>query len=177
MERYNFDLDEEMLRDISKEFDPVIFVKGLRSKDQEDITSSFRDYGKNLARKSIEEGEKRVDRTYEIMREAIEKTGEMGFPFIAQRYIEISYLSVQPIKRLWVLMNNSNTFAFRINDCSIYQAIKKEYGEEMAKRMLCKWACFSLIDNIFSYSGFQTDYSLEMSMESSGYCQFRVEKR
>jgi hypothetical protein len=38
------------------------------------------------------------------MKKAIEKTGEMDFPPVPQRYIEIAYLSTQPFKRLWVLL-------------------------------------------------------------------------
>lgn len=180
MEQYNFDLDQEMMKVLSEEFNPLLFVKALELshlKDFEDIKTSFEDYGRNLARRSIEKGEERPDRTYEVMKKTIEKTGEMSFPFVPQRYVEIAYLSTQPFKRLWVLLNSPKVFSYRLNECSVYQAIKKEHGEELANRMVCKLACLSMIDEIFSHFGFKVEPSLEAIMASAGYCQFRIEKK
>jgi len=180
MEQYDFDLDQEMIKVLSEEFDPTNFVKALGSsglKDFEGIRNSFKDYGRNLARRSVEKGEERPDRTYEVMKKAIEKTGEMKFPLAPQRYVEIAYLSTQPFKRLWVLMNSPKVFAYRLNECSIYQAIKKEQGEEFAQRIVCKSACFAMIDEIFSHFGFDIKSSLEVSMADAGNCQFRIEKK
>jgi hypothetical protein len=180
MEQYNFDLDQEMIKVLSEEFDPLHFVKALGSlgpKDFEHIKASFENYGRNLARRSIEKGEERTDRTYEVMKKVIKKTGEMNFPLIPQRYVEIAYLSIQPFKRLWVLMNSPKVFSYRLNECSIYQALKKEQGEELANRMVCKSACLAMIDEIFSHFGFDIKSSLEVSMADAGNCQFRIEKK
>jgi hypothetical protein len=180
MEQYNFDLDQEIMKALFEEFDPLHFVKALELshvKNLEDIKASFEDYGRKLARRSIEKGEERTDRTYEVMKKAIEKTGEMNFPLVPQRYIEIAYLSTQPFKRLWVLSNSPKVFSYRLNECSVYQAIKKEHGEELANRMVCKSACLSMIDKIFSHFGFKVEPSLEAIMASAGYCQFRIEKK
>ena len=180
MERYNFDLDQEMIKVLSKEFDPLHFVKALELshvKDLEDIKSSFENYGRKLARRSIERGEERTDRTYDVMKKAIEKTGEMDFPLIPQRYIEIAYLSTQPFKRLWVLLNSPKVFSYRLNECTIHQAIRKEHGGELANTMVCKSACLAIIDEIFSYFGFKVEPSLEANMEGAGYCLFKIEKK
>ncbi len=171
MEQYDFDLDQEMIKALSGEFNPTNSVKALKS------PKDFENYGKNLARRSIEKGEERTDRTYEVMKKAIEKTGEMKFPLIPQRFIEIAYLSIQPFKRLWVLMNDPKVFAYRLNDCSVYQAVKKEHGEELAQRMVCKPACLAMIDEIFSRFGFDIKSLLEVSMADAGNCQFRIEKK
>jgi len=180
MERYEFDLDQEMLKELGEEFDPLNFVKGLglvEPRDLESARTSFEKYGKSLALKSIEKGEEKPDRIYEVMKKAIEKTGEMNFPLIPQRYIEIAYLGIQPIRRLWVLLNNCKVFTFRLNDCNIYKAIEKEYGEEAARKMVCKHSCFAIIGEIFSYFGFKVDTLLEANMASNGKCQFKIEKR
>jgi len=178
MDRYNFDLDQELLKELAEEFDPLNFVKGLilnEPKDVEDARTSFERYGTHLAIKGIKKGEERPDRIYEVMKEAIEKTGEMHFPLIPQRYIEIAYLSIQPIRRIWILSNDDRVFSYRLNDCTIYHAIEKGNGEQKAKKMVCKYLCFAIIREIFSHFGFNVDTFLDANMESHGKCQFRIE--
>jgi len=180
MKKRALDLDQEILKDLLKEFDPESFVKGLKlqyPKDIEGAASSFEEYGRNLVRKGIEVGEERTDGVYEIMKEAIEKTGEMRFPFLPQRYIEIAYLSIQPIKRLWTLMNNSEAYSYKLNKCSVYKAIEKEYGEEAARRIACKKFCLAIIDEAFSHFGFNVEMSMEGNMVDNGNCQFMVKRR
>ena len=171
MNRYGFDLDREMLKAISEEFNPINVIKTLRG------PSDFEKYGRNLARRSLEEGEVRADRTYEVMKKAIEKTGELNFPLVPQRYIEIAYLSVQPFNRLWVLINSPKVFLYRLDQCGIYQAVRTEDGEEMARAMTCQSACFGMVDEIFSHFGFTIRSSMTASMAVDGNCQFRIEKR
>ena len=180
MERYEFDLDQKMLKELLEEFDPFNFVNGLKLAKPKNIASArgyFKNYGKNLALKGIKKGQERPDRIYEVMKKAIEKTGEMDFPLIPQRYIEIAYLGIQPIKRLWILSNNHEIFSYKVNDCNIYKAIEKAYGEETAKKMACKEACFAIIEEVFSYFGFNVNTSLETIMASNGECQFKIEKK
>lgn len=180
MEKRAPDLDQEILESLLKEFDPESFVKGLKlryPKGIEVAASSFEEYGRNLVRKGIEVGEKRTDGIYEVMKEAIEKTGELRFPFLPQRYIEIVYLSIQPFKRLWTLMNSSEAYSYKLNKCSVYKAIEKEYGEEAAKRMTCKKFCLAIIDEAFSYFGFDVETSMEANMVDDGKCEFMVNRK
>jgi len=179
MEKYNLDLDEAMMKELSEEFAPVNFVKSLKSSKPhsiEDARASLEEYGRKLARKSIKNGEKRIDRVYHVMKRAIEKTGEMKFPFIPQRYLEIAYLSIQPFRRLRIVTNSPKSFSFRLNECSLYKAIEEEYGKEAADKMVCKSACFALIDEILSHFDFDTKPSLEASMADDGKCQFKIER-
>jgi hypothetical protein len=134
-------------------------------------------YGRDLARRSILGGEKKSDRTYEVMKQALEKTGEMKFPLLPQRFIEIAYLSTQPFKRLWVTSNSPNVFSYRLKECNIYQAIRQKYGEEVAKKMVCQSACFAMLNEIFLHFGLDTESTLETSMANAGSCQFRTEKK
>ena len=179
MEKYNLDLDEGMMKEMSEEFAPVNFVKSLKlSKPHsiEDARASLEEYGRELARRSVEKGEKRIDRVYHVMKKAIEKTGEMKFPFIPQRYLEIAYLSIQPIRRLRIVTNSPRIFSFRLNECSLYKAIEEEYGKEAADKMVCKSACFALIEEILSHFDFNIKPSLEASMADDGKCQFKIER-
>jgi len=43
--------------------------------------------------------------------------------------------------------------------------------------MVCKSACFAIIDEIFSHFGFDIECSLEASMARDRKCQFKIEKR
>jgi len=179
MEKYNLDLDEAMMKELSEEFAPVNFVKSLKSSKPhsiEDARASLEEYGRKLARKSIKNGEKRIDRVYHVMKRAIEKTGEMKFPFIPQRYLEIAYLSIQPFRRLRIVTNSPKSFSFRLNECSLYKAIEEEYGKEAADKMVCKSACFALIEEILSHFDFDIKPSLEASMADDGKCQFKIER-
>jgi len=179
MEKYNLDLDEEMINELSEEFAPLNFVKTLKLSEFhtiEDAKASLEQYGRELARRSIEKGEKKIDRVYHVMKKAMEKTGEMKFPFIPQRYFEIAYLSIQPFRRLRTVTNSPKIFSFRLNECSLYKAIEEEYGKEAADKMVCKSACFALIEEILSHFDFDIKPSLEASMADDGKCQFKIER-
>lgn len=180
MEKYNFDLDEEMVKELSEEFAPRDFVKTLKLSQPhtiEDARASLEEYGRELARRSIEKGEKRIDRVYHVMKKAMEKTGEMKFPFILQRYLEIAYLSIQPFRRLRIVANSPKFLSYRLNECSLYKAIEEEYGKEAANKMVCKSACFALIEEILSHFDFDSKPSLETSMADDGKCQFNIERK
>lgn len=180
MEKYCFDLDEELIKDLSKEFNPLNFVKALavtNPGDFETMSIAFKNYGRDLARGSILKGEKKLDKTYEVMKQAIEKTGEMKFPLVPQRFIEIAYLSTQPFKRLWVTSNSPKVFSYRLKECNLYQAIRQKYGEEVANKMVCQSACFAMLDEIFLHLDLNVESSLETSMANAGSCQFRIEKK
>ncbi|PIZ26618.1 MAG: hypothetical protein COY46_04190, partial [Chloroflexi bacterium CG_4_10_14_0_8_um_filter_46_9] len=63
MEKYNFGLDEEMVKALSEEFAPLNFVKTLKLSQPhsiEDARASLEEYGRELARRSIEKGEKKI---------------------------------------------------------------------------------------------------------------------
>ena len=179
MKEYDFNLHPQMMRDLAQEFDPVNFVRGLKLSDPKDIegmNASFERYGRSLAKKSIQMGEERPDRIYEVMKEVIEETGEMKFPLVPQRYIEIAYLSTQSFKRLWIISNSPKVFSYRLSECSVYNGIRNEYGEEAVSKMTCKSTCLAIIDEIFSYFGLKINFSQESSMSNDGNCQFKIEK-
>lgn len=167
-----------MLKELSDEFNPEDFVEGLnisKHKKIEDSSESFKDYGKKLAKKSIEEGEDRSDRIQEVLKKVIDKTDELRFPLLPERYIEIAYLSIQPFKRLWINSNSPEVFSYKLDSCKVYETIKEVYGEKAAKKMACKSACIALLEEVFSYFDLDFQTTMECNMADDGKCLFRVE--
>ena len=179
MEIREFDVDQTMLRELSSEFSPVVLVKTLDlggASASKDAETEFENYGRSLAARSVEEGERRSDRSYEVLKQAVAKTGEMLFPLVPQRYVEIAYLSLQPSKRLRVMLNSPAAFSYRVDDCSIYRAITEEYGESAARRMECRGTCLALLDELFSRFNLDVEVQMETEMAAAGSCLFRVTK-
>ncbi len=176
-EKYDHDIDQEIIEDLSEMFDPSEFVEGLDGGDIEDERSAFREYGSDLIEKSIELGEQSTDRTFEVMKQAAEKTGELKFPLFPERYIELAYLSIEPFKRLWVNANSPELLSYELKDCDVYDAIEEEYGEEGCSKMACKETCFAMLDGAFGHFDFDVDKSLEMNMYDDGKCLFKVTRR
>lgn len=177
MDELQFDLDMEMIEQISEEFDPEDFVNDLDTSEIEAIGSSFEKYGRELARRSIELGEKRTDRTEEVLKSAMEKTNELKFPLVPERYLEIAYLSIQPFKRLWVHANSPQVFSYKIEDCSVYQALADVHGEDLARKLPCKDACLSLAKEIFSHFDFDVEPVMESEMPEDDKCEFKIERK
>ena len=76
---FQFHISEELFQTIETEFDvEAIAKKYLESKD----ISIFEKYGKNWMQRTYELGTKpeNIDRTYEMIKLAAEKTGELLFP-------------------------------------------------------------------------------------------------
>ncbi len=171
--------DGEMISKLSEKFDPEEFVKGLDVSEAEDILSSksaFEEYGEKLIKESITLGEKNKDRIFELMENAAEKTGELEFPLFPERYIELAYLSIQPIKRLWVNANSPELFSFEIKDCNIHKSIKEKLGQEAADKMACKETCFKIIEGSFDYFDFDIEKSMPKTMAQDEKCLFEIEE-
>ncbi len=170
-----FDLDYEMIKTIGEEFDPKIWVKKLADgKEPSDIL--FARYGEELMARALELGEKNTDRTYEVLKVAIEKTGSMKFPLLPQRFIEIVYLSIQPFKRLWVCANTPNIFSYKIKECSIYEELRG-LGEDAVRGLPCKNGCISLLKRAFSEFDLNVEISMESNLAEGDECLFTVKKK
>lgn len=180
MEEIKHDFNREMISELSEKYDPEEFVKDLDVSDADNIESSksaFENYGKELARESISLGEKNPDRIFELMKNASEKTGELKFPLFPERYIELAYLSIQPIKRLWVNANSPELFSFEIKNCNIYESIKEEFGERASNKMICQGTCFKILDETFDHFDFDVEKSAPKTMAKDEKCLFEVVKK
>lgn len=186
--RLSFELDEDMLGIIAREFSAESIAmklsEALAGKDTEaeleDLGSSiFKDYGRELMRRSLQLGEEYPDRTYELLREAHDQTGSLAFPLIPQRFIEIAFLSIQHIVLLPVIENSARRFIFEIEDCRIYDQIKNQCGEVVANSMVCKNGCLEACRTAFD--GFSIDidaldFEITSQKAKEGRCRFVIRR-
>lgn len=180
---YSFELHEDMLSLIEKEFSPqeiaaslAAAVEGKPSVEIPEIGKKiFGEQGRHWAERVLDLGESYLDRTYEVLREAIETTASPAFPLIPQRFIEIAYLSTQKISTLPVVENNIRRLIFRIEACRTYQAISDRLGQETAGFLVCRQGCLNLCQGIMEglrLEGIETEMSAKTPEQ--GYCQFII---
>lgn len=181
-ERLSYDLNVDMLNTIEKEFDAKKLVEkfaqeiaGKGKRETESVAKrTFGKYGENFMKRTLELGEKYTDQTYEILKAAIKKTGSLKFPHVPQRFIEIAYLSIQPFRELDIVENNQHRFTFRIDNCSIFKALKEACGEEVANQMPCKHACLTASETLYKDLDLKASVGMDASMAKDGYCQFEA---
>ncbi len=174
-EKYDFYISDELFETIEKEFDgEAIAKKYARSKSITD----FEEYGKQLMKRTMElsNQEKYRDRTYEVLLEAAKKTGELLFPHVAQRHIEIAYLSVHLMGVLQVEANNAQELSFKVleEDCKIYQSLKNLISGEELKSLPCQAACLSCLKTVFDEMGFDVELTMSEKMPENGDCFFQA---
>lgn len=181
---YSFELHEDMLSLIEKEFSPqeiaaklAAAVEGKSSSEIPEIGKRiFDEYGTLWGQRVIDLGESYMDRTYEILREAVDETGSPAFPLIPQRFVEIAYLSTQRISTLPIVENNISRLIFRIENCRTYQAIKDQCGEKTAGLLTCSHGCLNLCKGIMeglNIEGIEAEMSAKTPVD--GHCQFVLE--
>lgn len=176
MPEYMFDLDYNLVKTIQEEFNPEKLGDKLNDMDKNNLEPFFSEYGEKLMDMSLDLGEKYSDRKYEVLKEAIEKTGSMKFPLLPQRFIEIAYLGIQPFKRLWLSANTPKLFSYKVNKCSIYEELKN-LGEDAIKDLPCKNMCFSLLKKAFSEFGLNIDIEMTSNFNDDGECVFVVKNK
>jgi hypothetical protein len=185
--RLSFELDEEMLQKIAKEFAPENiaqkFYNEITDKEPSEIEkigeAIFKDYGKNLMQRSLQLGEEYPDRTYQILREAADTTGILTFPLIPQRFIEIAFLAVQNLVTLPVIENNAKRFIFLIEDCQIYKSITRYLGKKVANIFPCRFGCLEACKRAFDGFGIDIDdlnFDINTKTDERNYCEFVVRK-
>ncbi|MFZ5644405.1 MAG: hypothetical protein ACOY46_12515 [Bacillota bacterium] len=181
-ENRSYDLSREMITLVAEGCDPekaVLQYAGALEgaepgKRDQTAQSVFSDYGRKWADRTIEMGEKYVERTYEIIKEAAKKTGRLAFPHIPQRFIEIGYLATQPMEFLNIVVNNHYELIFRVDECATFSGLIDKCGSEVAGEMPCRHACISFCDSIFKAFNMNVDFAAESLRSKDGYCQFRA---
>ncbi len=178
VQKYNYSISEDLFQAIEKEFDgEAIAKKFLETKD----ASVFEENGKNWMVRTHELGTKpeNIDRTYEMMKLAAEKTGQLLFPHEAQRFIEIAYLSVHLMTGVNIYTANAKELSFKVLDgqCKIYESLKLGLSENELKSLPCKGACLTAVKTIFNILKMKVDASMPNQMPNDGFCLFRAEKK
>jgi hypothetical protein len=182
---YSFELSMDMLGLLRKEFDPALivreFAESLAEKGDLGIDpvaeKVFGKYGEDWMRKTIQLGEEYPDRTYEVLREAMERTGELYFPLVIQRFIEIAYLGTQQFRKLDIVENWAGRLVYDVKDCHTFKSLQEICGVEVAKRWPCSHACLAALRTAAQELNSDFGVETEATMVKDGHCQFVLTKR
>jgi hypothetical protein len=101
--------------------------------------------------------------------------GEVRFPHLPQRFIEIAYLSVHFMGILRIRVNNMSELTFSVNekDCGIYRHLKEGLPEEELKQLPCKDSCLTAVNRIFELVKMEgVTVSQTEKMPEVGVCTF-----
>lgn len=182
---YSFDLAEEMVEKLEQEFGPEVlrgelqkaFGGGASGGPSEAQTESlFADFGRRWMERTLELGDQYTDRTYEVLKETAKEIGELSFPFIPQRFIEIAYLSTQPIYTVPIVENGARGLVFKMPFCGYFKVVKEAMGEEFANQLRCKGACLAACETAFGHFGFKVGVTMDAVMPADEYCQFSIRR-
>lgn len=170
-----FDLNEEMVETIEREFGPEALRREVQAAKATGLDEAFfAGFGRRWMERALELGELYSDRTYEVLKGAVAKTGHFAFPFIPERFIEIAFLSVQPIYTLPVVENGAAGLVFKMPFCEYYKTVREEAGDEFAAKLPCKAACLAAWRLAFERFGFGVNVSMDATMPVDEYCQFAI---
>ena len=183
---YSFELNEDMIKLIRDELGAEVIaskfaeaVSGKAKSEVEKIGKDiFEDYGERWMKRTIQLGEEYPDRTYEVIKEAVDNTGTqiLLFPFLLQRFVEIAYLSVMELIKLPITLNNKDVLAYRVPKCSLFNKIKGKCGDEVANLMTCKNSCLKALETLSKDSEIDVLIDMEASTAKDGYCEFSMKK-
>lgn len=178
---YSFELSEDWLSLMAEEFDidkaAAGFAQAIAGKGEDEVETLGRDffkrYGTDLMRRSLQLGEEYMDRTYEVLKAACDKTeGYLAWPLIPQRFIEAAILSTQDILVIPVIQNNHDCLQFRVEDCKMYAAIKEKCGQQVADLLPCRHGCLAMIQTAFGDLNLGASTSMTASTPEDEYCEF-----
>lgn len=182
--KYSFELNIDMLKLIAQEFKPATIVsdfartiKGKKGEEVEVIGKKiFEEYGSDWMKRAIQLSEEYPDRTYEVMKEAADKTGMLVFPHIAQRFLEIAYLSTHELSTLPVVENNYQNLIYKMVDCQIWSNMKETCGDTIAKLLPCRYACLAACQAVGRELGMDLIIEMNATMPKTDYCEFALRR-
>ena len=126
-------------------------------------------------RRVLQLGEEYTDRTYEALRDMIDRTGELLFPLVPQRFIEIAYLGTQDFLKLPVLENWIQRLVYQVPDCLTLRLIKEKCGTEVAEQVPCKYACLSALGTLFHDLDLSVTIERKDPTAEDNYCEYTIE--
>ncbi len=183
---YSFDLNEDMIKIIRNEFSAEAVaaklaeaIKGKPAGEVEKIGKDiFEDFGQSWMRRTMQLGEEYPDRTIEVVKETVDRSGNqfLIFPHVPQRLVEIAYLSTQKFLKLAIMLNNKDELAYRVPQCVFFNAIKENCGDKIANLMTCKHACLKALETIRDDMELDVVIDMPSSTVKEGYCEFHMRK-
>jgi len=91
---------------------------------------------------------------------------------VPQRFVEISYLTTQPIYTLPIVQNNGEKLIYKLAMCDTFKAIKENCGEESANSLPCRHACLSALETLFKDLKIDVSTGMDATMPKDDFCQF-----
>ena len=184
--QYSYELNPEMLKQLNEKFGTekaaAEFAGKIEGKSSDEVATEgrafFEAYGIDWMRKAHKLGEEYPDRTYEVLKMAIDKADGNYFKFalLPQRFIEIAYLSTQDIPVLPIIENNPERLIYRLVDCNFFSNIKEKCGEDIANQLHCRHACLAACRTIHKDLEIDVNIEMEASIPGEGYCQFAARR-
>jgi hypothetical protein len=183
----SFDLDEEMLGTLRKEFDVdkavTAFSESIQGKGNSEIKAAgkkvFTEYGENLAKRAIQLGEQHPDRTYEIIIKAVEDTkGYYKFALLPQRFLEVAYLGAFDMMKLHIVENNHNRLIYQLepDECPVFDLLSKKCNKTVVDNLPCKDLCLSLLKTLHKVLSVDAIISMEAEIPKDGICKFMAKR-
>jgi len=184
-ESYSFELNQDLLNRLRKESDPTEVVArfaravgGKKGAESDPVAEKlFGEYGQGWMKKTLQRGEEYPDRTYEVIREAADQTGELVFPLILQRFIEIAYLGTQQFRKLPVVENWARRLVYKVTDCYTFNTLKEKCSPEVVSLLPCRHACLAAGHTACQELNLEATISMDASMVKDGYCQFVITRK
>jgi hypothetical protein len=183
---YSFDLNEDMVNMLRKEFGADIIaakfceaVSGKAPSEIEKIGKKlFEDYGQKWMKRTMQISDEYPDRTIEMVMETVDRNGKqfLIWPHVPQRYVEVAYLSTQQFLKLPVTLNNAQELAYRVPQCLVFNTIKGKCGAEVANMMTCKNACLKALETIAKDMEMELLITMPAATAKDGFCEFSMKK-
>lgn len=179
---YSFELNPEMIDLLRREFQigNVVdrFAEAIKGKKGAEVEATgaeyFGGFGKEWMTRAIQLGEEYPDRTYEVLRGAVDHTGVYNFPFMLQRFIEIAYLSIMEIFTLPILQNSYDRLAYKMVDCPMFKALVEKCGQGVANQLPCQHACLTACTTVARHFGVDVATEMQGTTPKDGHCQFSM---
>ena len=184
-ESYSFELNPDMLNLLRQESDPAGVVarfaqatKEKKGTESDSVAKKlFGEYGQSWMKKTLQLGEEYPDRTYQVLREAAAQTGELVFPYILQRFIEIAYLGTMQLRKLPVVENWARRLVYKVTDCRTFNLLKEKCDPEVVALLPCRHACLAAGNTACQELKLEATITMDATMVKDGYCQFAITRK
>lgn len=178
---YSFELNEDWLAIMAKEFDmaqaAADFARTVAGSDDIDAAGEvfFRKYGTDLMKRNLQLGEEYMDRTYEVLKIASDKTdGYLAWPLVPQRFIEAAMLSIQDKLVIPVIQNSHDCLQFRVEECRLYGALREKCGDAVAEQLPCRHGCLAMIETAFADLDLGAVTTMTATAPRQDHCEFTI---
>lgn len=183
---YSFDLNEDMISTLHKEFNAEKvsdeLMKVIKGKDKteavKDAEVFFKQMGTKWMSRTIQLADEYSDRTIEMVLESVDQQGRqfLIFPHVLQRYVEIANLANQEFLKVPIVLNNKDELAYQIPKCALYTKIIEKSGIDFAQKMTCKNYCLAALEIAQKKVELEALLSMPSETAKNALCEFSIRK-